>query len=79
VDDATEHIPPMDRTVRRTSQQRHRTLLTTAVMRPSVLVLRNVLGQHPLKVSLVEDEEVVETFLPHGAHPTFGDAFALGA
>ena len=66
---AAQDISPLDRTSLWRMLQRHRTLLVNALMRTSVIDIGNVFLQDPRTMPLVDDQQVVQTFLPHRPRP----------
>ncbi len=44
-----------------------------APVRPGVVVVPHIAGQHPLEVSTVPDQQPVQALGPHGAHPALGE------
>ena len=71
--DATKHIPSIHWSLRRTSQQRPVALLLEAVMWSRVIVIRHVRGDDPVEMPLIHNQQVVETFLPHGPDPALSE------
>ncbi len=72
VNDPAQHVPASHRSGRYW-RERERGLLLEPLVRPSRVVILHVFHQHPAQVALTEQEQVVETFLPHRAYPTFGN------
>ncbi len=56
----------------------HGDLLLTTLMWSSMIVRGHVRGQHPLKMPLIDDQKVIETFLPHRADPALGVRIRFG-
>jgi hypothetical protein len=73
-----ENVAPTNRTVPYGGWWNHGNVLVEALMRPGVIIKRDVLHQNMLQVTLVEDKQLVKTFRPHGANPTFGKGISLG-
>ena len=46
-------------------------------MRTGGVVVMRVFLQHPPEMSLVQDEQLIEAFLPNCAHPAFGYGIGL--
>src|SRR5262245_25929666 len=49
-----------------------RRALTEPPMGSPGIEVRNVLVQHPLKVALVEDDQMIQTLTPHRSDPPLG-------
>jgi len=64
VNDAPEHVVPLDWASAGSSGQWDRALLTQPLMWAPFVVERYILGEHAVQVPLVQDEQVVKTFLP---------------
>jgi len=52
---------------------RTRHSLLEALVRPGLVVVIEELGQHPFKVSLAKDRQVVEALSAGGPHPAFSE------
>jgi hypothetical protein len=48
-------------------------LLLKALMRPGIVVIRNVLLEHTSEMTLAENQQVVKALLADGANPAFGN------
>jgi hypothetical protein len=46
-------------------------------VRPLSVVMCNEVPEHPLKVPAPQDQQVIETLLPHGPHPPLGEGIGL--
>src|SRR5450759_4335275 len=77
--DASEHIPASDRPLARIMRELNRTLLIQPLMRAPLVIEGDVLRQHALQMSLIQDEQPVQTLLAGRAHPPLGDAVLLGS
>src|SRR4051794_41847015 len=77
VDESAEHVNPFDtpdvldahgcRLLRRDGH-----LEVDAAVRPSGVVVRDIVGQDVFEVAAVPDQDPVEAFGPYGAYPPFG-------
>jgi hypothetical protein len=47
-------------------------------MRPVIIVVATVFGQHPSQMALAWDERSVKAFPADGAHPSLGDRVGQG-
>ncbi len=56
----------------------HRALLVHTLMRPRMIEIGRVLGQHAVQMPLIHNQQVVETFLPHRANPPLGEGVGFG-
>jgi len=65
----TQHLPPVYWPVVGTTLVHHGALLPDAVMRSRMLVRGHVRSTHPRTMPLVDDQQVVQTFLPHRPRP----------
>ncbi len=77
VDNAAHHIPAVNPT-KRMGWCGYRTLLIEALMGPGAIEIGDVFAEHPLEVPLIEDQQVIETFLPHRADPALGVRIRFG-
>ena len=48
-------------------------MLSYRTMRPPVIEIVHILGQNLRQMTLIEDEDVVQTFRPDRSHPALGD------
>jgi hypothetical protein len=47
-------------------------------MRPSFVVILDILGQHSSQVTLVDNEQVVKAFFSNGSNPPFRECVRFG-
>ena len=63
---------------RRGWKRSERRCLVQCSVRPVGVEVRHVLGQHNLKLALVEDQHPIQQLAAHGADPAFGDGVRAG-
>ena len=79
MDEAAENLTADHPSLRaRLHQARDGLLKPKPAVRPRLVVVADVLGEHRLEMSPGHGEEVVEAVLPHGAHESFGERVRSG-
>ena len=69
--DAAQDIAPLDPTIARRRLQPNRALLIDTVMRPTMVVVLGIHGQHTTEMSLAEDQDLVQALLSNRTNPAF--------
>ena len=75
--DATQDVSPLNRTVPRYVSQRHGTALINALMRSGMVVVGDIRAQHTAKMALAKDDDPVQAFLANGANPAFSESVRI--
>jgi hypothetical protein len=70
MDDPGQHITSRNPISAALGDVWYRALLLQTLVRAPLVVVRNKGSEHPVQVTLVQDEQVVQTLTTHGAHPT---------
>jgi hypothetical protein len=61
----------------RTGRMRQWRLLSKTLVRAFGVVRRPIVGQDAVQVPFIDDEQVIEAFLPNTAHPAFGKGVGI--
>ena len=77
-DDPSEHVSITNWTLCRHGFQSKRTILIDTLMRPSGIVISDVLGQNAVQMALVENNQAIQAFFPDRPHPAFGYRIGIG-
>ena len=59
MDDPAQHVPPLNRTLQHSLLCCHRAVLAQTLMRPRLIELRRILGQHAVQMSLIQNEQLI--------------------
>jgi len=62
VDEATEEIVALDDAGQRCGRCGDRTALIQALMRPTMVVIGDIFGEHAPEVALAQDEQMIEHY-----------------
>ncbi len=74
---AAQDISPLNVAIPRRTCDRHWTLLIKPLMRSRVVVILHICSQHPTKMSVAENEHMVETFLTDRANPALRERICV--
>lgn len=77
--DAAQDVAPLDWTIARRTLQPNRTSLFDALMRPSMIVIVDIRGQHTMEMAFAQDQELVQTLLSNRTNPAFGERIRIGS
>ncbi len=77
---AAQNVAPLDRAVScHASHCWHRALLITALVGARLIGVVDVRRQHVMEMPLTKDQDLVQTFLAHRAHPAFREGSGVGS
>ena len=77
MDNSAQYIPSTDRSLSGHFTIYFREVLPKTLVRTPPVVIGCVLQQHRLQMTVVDDEQVVETFLSDGTYPTLGKRIGI--
>jgi hypothetical protein len=78
VKDAAKSIPPLNCGSRLHRRWRDGQLLLESLVRTGGVVMQDELVQYTAQVRFVQNDDVIETLLAHGSHPTLGKRIGVG-
>ncbi|MDQ5851782.1 MAG: hypothetical protein M3380_06835 [Chloroflexota bacterium] len=79
MENTAQHVSSLDRTIARRTLTANWAVLIDALMRPRLVVVLDIRGQHTTKMLLPKHDDPVKAFLSNGTNPPFGERIGIGS
>ena len=77
VNDAAQHITSPYRTFVIWRKAVHRSLLSNSLVWSTLIVVGNILGHGPVKMCLIDNDELVQALFSHSSNPAFSKGVGI--